>query len=551
MEEPGKEEMASLEEAEPRAGGEGEKTPRGGGELRVLNLSEGQKDTLFLVLVLALITAYFALFGTLSLARFYNYRTAGVDLAIFDQVLWLMSRFKGATSSIRGMNLFGDHMAPILFLLVPLYWIKGNISAVLLVQTAALALGALPLYLIARDRLDSRWVAFFVAGAYLSYPALEHMNLFDFHPETLAVCFLLFAVLALERRRFAWFYVLCLGAIICKEDLALAIFLLGLVVYFKYDRRAGRNVAIGSVVYFLLAVFLLIPRLGPEGFQYSSRLQAFGKSPWEAAKNMLVHPRNTYHVIVNRINARYVFDLLFPVAFLCILAPVLLIPAFPAFFINIISNFSEQHTIFFQYTAALIPFIFVAVVFGMRKFKNWSEGAFRPRLVVAGVAFVLVACAIAGNFYLSPSPISATWKKSAYTADSHVDVLRKAVRLVPKQAPTSAQIYALPHLSEREKIYMFPQPFIDLVDRAYFRSLPEDERRFMWPGIYRRLESSVDKAKYPVPRVDYIVLDRGGDPWPLTRLEYDRMVGRLLSDSRYQTIFDKNGVLVLKRRGAR
>jgi uncharacterized membrane protein len=535
-------------EAEPESGvGEGHGS---GGPPVGPFLTEGRKDTLFLIMVLAVIAAYFAFFGALSLLRIHNFRASGVDAAIFDQVLWLMSKLKGATSTIRGMNIFGDHMAPVLFFLVPLYWVKANLTGVLLLQTAALALGALPLYLIARDRLDSRWVALFIAGAYLAYPALEHMNLFDFHPETLAVCFLLFAVLAIERKRFVWFYVLCLGALICKEDMALAVFLLGLVVYFKYDKRAGKIVAVGSAVYFLVAIFLVIPKLGPEGFQYSGRLQAFGKSPWEAAKNMIFHPRHTFDVVATRQNLRYIFDLLIPVAFLCLISPVFLIPALPAFFINIISDFPGQHTILFQYTAALIPFIFVAVIFALRKFKNWGEGAFRPRLVVAGVTFVLAASALAGNFYLSPSPLSAIWKSSDYRSDAHIDVIREGLQTIPPDAPVSAQIYLIPHLSEREKIYMFPQPFIDLVDPAYFKSLQEDERKYMWPDIYKRLEPGVDKAKYPVPRVDYVALDRGVDPWPLTRDEYNRIVDRLLSDPDFVRVFDKQGVLVLKRRGA-
>ena len=522
--------------------------PQGAGGL---DLSERGKDRLFLAAVLLMIAGYFALFATLSLLRYQNFRCAGVDIAIFDQVLWLMSRFKGVTSSIRGMNLFGDHFAPVLFLLVPLYWIKGSVTALLLLQTAALALGALPLYLLARDRLASRWVALAVAGAYLSYPALQHMNLFDFHPEVLALCFLLFAVLALERRRFAWLYVLCLGAVICKEDMALAVFVLGLLTYFKYDRRAGRIITAGAALYFLVAVFLLIPRLGPEGFQYSSRLSNFGNTPLEAAKNMVLHPGRTFDILATRQNLRYVFDMLVPVAFLCLLSPAFLLPALPAFLINMISDFAGQHTIHFQYTAAIIPFVFVALVFSLKKVQNWTEGAFRQRFVMGALAFVLVACALAGAFYLGPSPVAETWTLAKYKSDPHVEVIRDGLSVIPAEARVSAQIYLLPHLSEREKIYMFPQPFIDLADRKYYRSLPEEQRKFMWPGIYRRLEKGADPSKYPVPVVDYVALDRGTDPWPLSREQYDRMAGRLLDGGEFSPVFDRNGVLILKRKGAR
>lgn len=513
-------------------------------------LSERGKDRLFLAALFTLIACYFALFATLSILRYANFRAPGVDIAIFDQAVWLLSRFEGFTSTIRGMNIFGDHFAPILFMLVPLYWVGGNVPALLVVQTAALALGALPLYLIARDRLESRWVALAVAGAYLAYPALGHMNLFDFHPETIALCFLLFAVLALERRRFAWVYVLCLGALLCKEDMALAVFVLGLLVYFKYDRRAGKIIAAGTALYLLVVVLLVIPALGPEGFQYSGRLTQFGNTPLEAAKNFVLRPLRTLGIIATRQNLSYVFALLAPVAFLCLLSPVFLLPALPAFAINIVSDLPEQHTILFQYTAALIPFVFVALVFGLRKMRIWSDGAFRRQFVMGAVAFVLVASSLAGAFYLGPSPLAETWTLAKYRSDAHIDVIREGLSVIPQDARVSAQIYLLPHLSEREYIYMFPQPFIDLVDREYYESLPLVHRKYRWPVIYRRLEKGVDKSEYPVPVVDYVVLDRGADPWPLPREQHDVITGRLLESGKYQTVFDRDGVLVLKRKDA-
>jgi len=513
-------------------------------------LSERGKDRLFLAAVLVMAACYFALYATLSIYRFANFRAPGVDIAIFDQAVWLLSRFEGFTSTIRGMNIFGDHFAPILFMLAPLYWVKGNVQALLVVQTAALALGALPLYLVARDRLESRPLALVVAGAYLAYPALGHMNLFDFHPETIALCFLLFAVLALERRRFGWVYALCLGALFCKEDMALAVFVLGLIVYFRYDRRAGRIIAAGTALYLLVVVLLVIPALGPEGFQYSGRLTQFGDTPLEAVRNFFLRPLRTLGIVLTRQNLGYALALLAPVAFLCLLSPVLLLPALPAFAINIISDLPEQHTILFHYTAAIVPFVFVALVFGLRKVVVWSGGAFRQRFVRGTVAFVLAASAFAGAFYLGPSPLAETWTRARYSSDRHIDTMREGLSVIPPDASVSAQIYLLPHLSARRDIYMFPQPFIDLVDREYYESLPLVHRKYRWPVIYRRMEEGFDRSDYPVPEVDYVALDRVTDTWPLPREQYDVITGRLLESGEYEPVFDRDGVLVLKRKGA-
>lgn len=502
-------------------------------------------DAAFIVLVLVMIGAFVAVFAALALLRLRNFGCPGFDNAIFDQVVWKLSRFEGATSSIRGVNLFGDHFAPILFAMVPLYWVKGNLPAMISVQVIAVGLGALPLYLLSRDKLKSRWLGLAIGAAYLLYPAVQYLVLCDYHPETIGLCLLLFAFLAIDRRRFGWFYVCCAGAAFCKEDMVLAVLVLGILVYFKYDRRAGSIVSLTSLAYFVATVFLVIPRFSTEGYQYSTRLSQFGESPLEALKNMIVHPFRTLEILVSRLNARYVFDLLTPVAFLCLLAPLLLLPALPAFLINIVSNFKPQHEITHQYTAAIVPFLFIATVFAFRKLRRWARGASRSGFVVGAVAFVLLACSLAGSFCLGPGPFSDNWKREEYTSSPHKEVMREAIAVVPDEASVSSQMYFLQHLSEREHLYMFPNPFIDYVDDECLESMGEDRKGF-FPNIYRRREPGEDPGDYPVPEVDYVVLDRKSPMFPLTEGNFSRLVERLTLKGGYRQVFERDGVLVLR-----
>ena len=503
-----------------------------------------------LILVFLIMAAYTALFTTLCLLRFSNFRASNLDTAIFSQAIWLMSRFQAPVSTIRGMNLYGDHFSPILVLLVPLYWLRGNVPALLTAQTVALAAGALPLYLLARDKVGSRPVAFAVAAAYLTYPALQYLNLFDFHPEAIGLTLLLFAVLAADRRRFGWFYACCAGAAMCKEDMILAVLVLGVVVYFLYDRRAGKIVAAGSLLYFLLTVFVVLPALAPVGYQYSGRLGLFGETPLEALKNMLLRPLRTAGILATRQNLRYVFDLLLPAAFLSVFAPVYLLPALPAFVINMVSDFEPQHTIAFQYTAAIIPFVFIAVVFGLRRIKNWTEGGFRAGKAVGAVAVIMVLCALGANVYYGASPLSGGWRSAAYTSDEHIDDIREGLSLIPPDASVSAQVFLLAHLSEREKLYMFPEPFIDLADRGYLKGLDSEAARIIFPHTWERRPAGAEPRGEPAPDVDYVALDRGTSvlPLPEDAKQYQKIVGRLTGEGGFEKVFDRGGVLILKKR---
>lgn len=490
-----------------------------------------------IILVIVLMAAYAAFFATLGLLKYANFRSSNIDNAIFSQVIWLMSRFKAPVSTIRGLNIFGDHMEPMLLFLNPLYWIKANVPGLITLQSVTLSLGALPIYLLARDKLRSRPLAVGVVVAYFLYPALQHLTLGDFHPEALGLTFLLFAFLAADRRKFGWFYFCCVGAALCKEDMILAVLVLGIVVYFLYDKRAGKIVAIGSLAYFLVAVVLLIPHFATAGYQYSGRLGQFGKTPTEALKNLVFHPIRSFNILATRQNLRYILDLLLPVAFLAVLAPTYLLPALPAFAINIISNFSPQHTIVFQYTAAIIPFIFIATIFGLGRIQSWAEGSRRQARVVGAVVAIMLLCVTGANIYYGPSPISEGWRSLLYRSDAHVESIRKGLSLIPKAAPVTAQVYLLAHLSEREKLYMFPQPFVELVDRDYFNALGEG-KNVIFPGM---------KPGKAAPTVDYIALDTGGKVFPLPIEQYRKVLKRLLAAGKYRIIYRKSGVLILKR----
>ena len=72
--------------------------------------------------VALLIAAYVVRFGLLSVQVHDGYGTPGYDMGIFDQGVWLLSRFHAPFVTVMGRNLFGDHTSFILLLAVPLYW---------------------------------------------------------------------------------------------------------------------------------------------------------------------------------------------------------------------------------------------------------------------------------------------------------------------------------------------------------------------------------------------------------------------------------------------
>src|SRR4051794_2612155 len=70
-----------------------------------------------------LMTTWAVVFGRLAMQRHNRYGSFSLDMAIFDQATWLISKANGLFMSIRGLHFFGHHANMGLFLLAPFYWL--------------------------------------------------------------------------------------------------------------------------------------------------------------------------------------------------------------------------------------------------------------------------------------------------------------------------------------------------------------------------------------------------------------------------------------------
>src|ERR1700694_2729922 len=122
-----------------------------------------------------LAAAYFIVFSTLSVLRHHAYRTAGFDMGLFDQVFWNTTQGRPFESTMSQAlpvphSLLGDHFSPLLLLLTPFYFAYPHPETLLVIQTLALALGAWPVYLLAKLKLAARYAIARAAGLFFFFP---------------------------------------------------------------------------------------------------------------------------------------------------------------------------------------------------------------------------------------------------------------------------------------------------------------------------------------------------------------------------------------------
>jgi uncharacterized membrane protein len=458
-----------------------------------------------------LVGTYVAVFGSLTWAQQSNFGTFGFDMGIYDQGIWLVSRFKNPFDTVRGLNYFAHHVNIITLLFVPFYWLGAGPHFLYFVETLAMAAGAVPIWLLARDRLENEWAALGLAAAYLLYPSLEWINWWHFHPDALIITPLLFAYWLATRRSWRWFTVAVVVALFCKEDAALAIFVLGLFIAWRWERRVGLLTAVAGAVWFILCTKLIIPTAngGIQAF-YEELFPGFGHTVTDIAWNIVRHPSRVIRLGSMHDRLTYYRQMLAPVAFLPLAAiPVLLIGG-PQVLVNVVSGHPYTHDIRFHYSAIVIAAVFLATVESVALLGRTQSGR---RFLVGVVA----ATALATNVAWSPSPLGVKYHSGIWAkAQPKHAAANAAVAMVPSGAGVSATYYLVPHLTHRVHIYEFPNPFVVA----------------NW-GVHGERPPKPSNA-------DYLVID--------TALVGDKQVlfQRLLT-TEFEKVFDRDGIVVAKR----
>ena len=480
------------------------------------------------------ISLYVVAFLSLTLRLYDRYATTTYDLSIFDQAAWLISRGHSPFVTVRGLPLLADHFSLILYPLAPLYWLWPSAKMLLVVQNLALALGALPLYALARKRLGSAPWALLLAAAYLLLPALEWSGTYEFHPETLATPLLLAAFLCLDRRQWRPYF-LCLGlALMTKETVGLTVLALGLYVL-RTDRRIGlATLAVGAGG---MAAALLTVRYFNHGAPspFFALYGPDGAGPGSLLRMMLTHPLAFWDRLATVGNAVYVFQLLFPLAFLPLLAPDVLLLALPALLLNLLSARPVMHTIQHQYTATLTPLLLLAALVGASRAQRWGN-RWTPLLLV-----VVLGVGLANAQDQGPLLAWRQWMASGLSPAVSRETQGLLDR-IPADASVSASVALLPHLAHRRLAYAFPNPFQAVATGSGARALRQMEYRDDTPQTWAALQASLSGS-----RIEYVALAPSTSTFPVPPAKYPGFVAALLHSPAYGIVSIGQKVMVLRR----
>jgi uncharacterized membrane protein len=514
--------------------------------------------------------ADFVLLSGLALRRHATFNTNALDLGYHDQAIWNtlhgrpfrftvyeqderapfwvdvpLARIRDRTS------LLSYHVEPLLLLIAPIYLLWDEAQALLVLQAAALTLGAWPAYRLGRRRLGSGWAGVAIALLYLLAPARQAAGLSDFHAVAFTAPLFLWALDSLDARRTGSFVLASLLCLMAREDIVIIVIALTLFAALRPSstgrrmRQAALALAGISLLYLYLATQVVMPYYnGLDGPTYLGRYSQFGANLKEMALNLFFRPQLYGEWLRRPDILAYLGGLLATGGWVAVAAPEFLVIVLPVVMLNALANTGWPSSGGAHYSVAVVPFLVAAAVYGLdrlgrwvewlkrrgwkieargwrvedggwlREDRRWQLAIYQPQFSIVYLRrlqpmrlLILLALVAALGFQIDQgvTPLSRRWNWLG--VDGHARLGAEILARIPPGVPVSAQSGLYPHLSHRERIYQFPT----------------------------------------VAEVEYIVLDVTSNPAPLNYEGYFRHLRLALINPRFGPLAAGDGYLLLQR----
>lgn len=341
---------------------------------------------------------------------------------------------------------FGDHFSAAYFAILPFYALFPHPQTLLVLQTAFIAAGAYPIYLLARATFPGTGQPLLWLGAYFLFLPVAHINLYDFHETALAILPLGLALYFLEVKRTGWFLLSLAAAALVKEEMALIGIGFGLYLLARGNWKLGLMVAAASLATFLTVLYAVIPAFsGGRGFAYfESRYGQLGASPLEILRNVVTRPRLLVGTLAQERKAAFTAALLGPVLALPVLSGWGIVLLLPTLSYLLLSSYPPEYSFTSQYSAPLVPLVLGTAILGLSR----VPGRFRG-LVSAGVLLSSLAFSYAfGNL-----PFDRRFNPAEFLPEARYTAFAPALARIPPDASVAAENDLTPHLDQRRRIY--------------------------------------------------------------------------------------------------
>ena len=425
----------------------------------------------------SVVLAYVGLISAYALIDHYNLGTETFDLGIYDNLAWQTAHgYFLDCSLIKGGNHVVAHFDPIIALIAVIYRLYMHAETLLVLQTLWLASGAIPLYLLAKNRLRNEWFAAVLGLIYLLYPALHGVNMFDFHSLAFVIPSAMWAVYLLDVEGFKRYWLVIALLLITREDISLLNCFIGAYAILIAHTRTGLATIAVSLTYLVLIKNYAMPDPGlmmdgDAAMSYAHFYEEMIPHQSEGVRGLavsaLTNPLFALQVAFKEEKLLFFLHLLLPLLALPFAAgKKLILSVYGLLFVGL----ATRHHVFslhFHYSALLFPMLFVSVPDGLRGVTD------SPRLQTLGIEraplawtllFGMLTASLATTFkygvILPNASFNAGWNRLVRVPTPEMQEryawVKEIIATVGPDAAVTTTSPVGPHFSNRRRAYMWP-----------------------------------------------------------------------------------------------
>lgn len=436
----------------------------------------------------------------IGLVNHYTFRTNAFDYGNYNQILYKLAHFQSPRTTVSGDVLFwADHFEPILYLLIPFYWIFGGYGLII-AQALGICLGGFGLFkfLSVIEPEGHEPVMFSTAflSAFPVFGALES----DYHSTILGVCCIPWLLWALktERRNYFWiFLVLCLAS---RENLGLSLaFTLAPFLFEKiFSQRTKLDLGVAIFIglsSFIVLTQCLMPRLDSERISTFQHLQSYQQPSVSMLSAIFFN--FTGNALFDNLKIEFLVFSLLAGWFICLLRPAWFIAYIPLVLEKFLHQDALKWGINSHYAMEGILILVLGVFF---VWKYWKE-KFR---LIRYVPFIFLLLTISLSIRLMDKSYAYLdhgklrfYQIQHYKRDFSVSDLHALLSpYLTKNSSISAQNNLVPMLSFRENIRLFPDTF--QVNYIMYNPSEPSTYPIQLPDFKNKINSLVRSGKFSV-----------------------------------------------------
>ncbi len=418
-----------------------------------------------LILFLAIV-AYTIYFSWVTISRHNAGFSGRFDLGNMEQTVWNTSEGRvfqmtnPNTSKISSRLAF--HADFLLILIAPIYKLFPETETLLIIQALVVALGAIPVYLIARHIFIGKplphKLPLLFSILYLLSPVIERANIYEFHSEVLAVTFLLFTFYFLLVGKTKSFLIFFFLALISKETVSITLAMLCIFGIIKNKKRAlCLLLLIFCITYFLLMVRKIIPTVNGA----TNRHFALGQFTegdekfFDIVAGYIKHPFDFIKNLTDRNAWQYYLGVLSYGGFIFLFSPLTFIFCLPTLMINTLAKGSQFQSLSYQYSATTVPGIMISTIYGFHFLRQKLKNN-QPVLIFIFALISLIS--LISLYQYSPLPYLGQkpyldFQRSEYPAAKK---MHEWAAKISSDKSVSATNNVGSHFAKRQNLYAFP-----------------------------------------------------------------------------------------------